>query len=334
MPQTYLASLNSALRQLFKKNGNVYLLGQDIIDPYGGSFKVTRGLSTEFPKRVIATPISESAMVGVAIGMAMRGLKPIVEIMFGDFITLCTDQIINHAAKFQSMFCNKVSVPLVIRTPMGGGRGYGPTHSQSLEKLFLGIPHLVVVAPSQFHNPGKILEYALLSTDKPVLFIEHKLLYPRRLISGESFPLSVQSLQEEAGYPIAIIKNYEEREPDVVIVSYGGMAILIEEVMRKLYKEEIRILACISSNLSSVPIEILVSLIKSCKNVIIVEEGTGLFGWSAEVSSQCYASLQNSDITIRRITSFDSVIPAARHLEDKVLPNSERLEDTIMEVIS
>jgi len=334
LSQTYLASINNTLRHLLKKDENVYLLGEDIIDPYGGAFKVTSKLSIRFPKRVIATPISESAIVGIAVGMAMRGLRPIVEIMFGDFITLCADQIINHAAKFGPMFCSKVSVPLVIRTPMGGGRGYGPTHSQSLEKLFLGIPQLTVIAPSQFHNPGKILGYAVISTNGPVLFIEHKLLYARKLILEESFPLSVETLQDETGYPIAIIKNFEEREPDVVIVSYGGMAILIEEVMRKLYEEEIRILACIPSNLSLIPMDILVPIGESCKKVVVVEEGAGLFGWSAEVSCQFYTSLQNSGLTVRRITSLSSIIPAARHLEKKALPSSKLIEETIMEVIS
>jgi acetoin:2,6-dichlorophenolindophenol oxidoreductase subunit beta len=109
----------------------VVLIGEDLLDPYGGAFKVTRGLSSAFPDRVLSTPISEAGMVGVATGMAMRGLRPVVEIMFGDFVTLVADQIINHATKFSWMYNDQVKVPLVIRTPMGGRRGYGPTHSQS-----------------------------------------------------------------------------------------------------------------------------------------------------------------------------------------------------------
>ena len=154
----YLNSLNQALRELLKENKGVYIIGEDIRDPYGGAFKVTKGLSLDFPDRVLNTPISEAAIVGIATGMAMRGLKPIVEIMFGDFITLAADQIVNHATKFNMMYANKVNVPLVIRTPMGGGRGYGPTHSQSLEKYFLGVPGLSVIAPSHFHNPGELLK--------------------------------------------------------------------------------------------------------------------------------------------------------------------------------
>jgi len=334
MPQTYLTNLNSTLHELLKENKNIYLLGEDIIDPYGGAFKVTKGLSTEFPEQVLTTPISESAIVGIAIGMAIRGLRPIVEIMFGDFITLCVDQIVNHAAKFRMMFGNKVSVPILIRTPMGGGRGYGPTHSQSLEKLFLGIPDLVVVAPSQFHDPGRILKYALMNDNRPVLFIEHKLLYPKKLISKQSSPLHVQLTQDEEGYPIAIVRNYQEKEADVAIVTYGGMSVLVEEIMKKFYEEEIRIIACIPSNLSLIPMKILTPIINSCEKVIMIEEGTGHFGWTAEVSSQCYSKFQNSNITIKRITSENTIIPAAKQLESNVLPNNKLIENTIMEVIS
>ncbi|MFH1634007.1 MAG: hypothetical protein ABIG63_08335, partial [Chloroflexota bacterium] len=144
---TVLESLNTALHFALASDERVIILGEDILDPYGGAFKVTRGLSTAFPDRVLTTPISEAGIVGVAAGMAMRGLRPVVEIMFDDFITLIADQVVNHIAKFRWMYNDQVRVPLVIRTPMGGWRGYGPTHSQTLEKLFLGVPGLRVLAP-------------------------------------------------------------------------------------------------------------------------------------------------------------------------------------------
>ena len=125
----YLESLNIAMFDLMKDD-SVVLIGEDLLDPYGGAFKVSKGLSTSFPKQVISTPISEQAITGAAVGMAMRGMKPIVEIMFGDFITLCVDQIVNHASKFKGMYNNQVSVPIVIRSPMGGGRGYGPYYNE------------------------------------------------------------------------------------------------------------------------------------------------------------------------------------------------------------
>ncbi|MEJ2264009.1 MAG: hypothetical protein P8X95_11220 [Anaerolineales bacterium] len=147
------------------------------MDPYGGAFKVSRGLSSAFPERVLTTPVSEAGIVGLAAGMALRGLLPVVEIMFGDFTTLIADQLINHIAKFRWMYNDQVRVPIVIRVPMGGRRGYGPTHSQSLEKLYLGVPGLRVLAPSSLGAPGELLSKAILEDEDPALFVEHKLLY-------------------------------------------------------------------------------------------------------------------------------------------------------------
>ena len=177
----YVESLNQALHQLMKDDDLVFVLGEDILDPYGGAFKVTKGLSTAFPDRVLTTPISEGAITGFSTGLAIRGYKPILEIMFGDFITLCTDQIINGATKFKWMYGDKFTVPLVIRTPMGGRRGYGATHSQTLESLFIGVPGIKIIAPSHYHNPGDLLYQTVLNAETPTLFVENKLLYPEQL---------------------------------------------------------------------------------------------------------------------------------------------------------
>src|SRR5918995_6225884 len=149
--------LNKALHQVLADDPRVVLLGEDIADPYGGAFKVTRGLTTAFPERVLTTPVSEAAMVGVAAGLAMSGYRPIVEIMFGDFVTLAFDQIVNHITKYPAMYAGKVTCPVIVRVPSGGHRGYGPTHSQSLEKHFMGVPHLTVAAASPFHDPWRVL---------------------------------------------------------------------------------------------------------------------------------------------------------------------------------
>ena len=152
-----MQALNDALHEVFEARDDVYLLGEDVLDPYGGAFKVTQGLSDRFPDRVLTTPISEASLFGVAAGMALRGYRPILEIMFGDFVALGLDQIVNGIAKFREMFDDQVTVPLVVRTPMGGRRGYGPTHSQSLEKLLLGVPNICVVAASECHDLGGLL---------------------------------------------------------------------------------------------------------------------------------------------------------------------------------
>jgi len=147
-PKRCAQALNEALHEVFEQREDVHLLGEDVLDPYGGAFKVTQGLSDRWPDRVSTTPVSEGAMFGVAAGMALRGYRPILEIMFGDFVALGFDQIVNGIGKFRDMFDDQVRVPLVVRTPMGGRRGYGPTHSQSLEKLLLGVPNITVVAAS------------------------------------------------------------------------------------------------------------------------------------------------------------------------------------------
>ena len=170
------ASLNAALRRLLETREDVILLGEDLHDPYGGAFKVTAGLSSDFRERVISTPISEAGVVGAAIGLALAGFHPIVEIMFADFVSLAMDQIYNHAVKFPGMFPH-CEVPLVIRTPAGGRRGYGPTHSQSPENLFTAVPGLTVVFGSHRHDAGALLTAAATDWRYPVVFLEHKLLY-------------------------------------------------------------------------------------------------------------------------------------------------------------
>ena len=136
----YVEVLNETLLELLREDARVHVFGESIEDPYGGAFKVTKGLSKTFPGRVFDTPISEAGLIGLAGGMALRGLRPVVEIMFGDFLTLGMDQLLNSLTKFTAMYGEAVDVPVVVRTPMGGRRGYGPTHSQSIEKLFFGIP--------------------------------------------------------------------------------------------------------------------------------------------------------------------------------------------------
>jgi pyruvate/2-oxoglutarate/acetoin dehydrogenase E1 component len=329
LTNTYLTSLNKALFRIFEADSRVYLFGQDLLDPYGGAFKVTKGLQAKFPDRVYTTPISEAGTTGVACGMAMRGFKPIVELMFGDFITLACDQIINHAAKFGQMYNHQVSIPLLIRTPMGGGRGYGATHSQSLEKIFLGIPGIKVIAPSHFHDPGALLENEIQRQVSPTLFIEHKLLYPKEIFKG-SAELSIETRFDLEGYPVSCVRNFSEGNPDVMIISYGGNSILIETVLRKMAPEEIKILACFPALISSVPISVLKDLIEDCGNIILIEEGTGLFGWTSEVAAQLYYHFSDKiDRPIQRLCSLDSIIPSSKILESQVFPNEKNLIEII-----
>ncbi len=171
-------NLNAALAGVLATDPRAYLLGEDITDPYGGAFKVTSGLSTRFPGRVLGTPISENAITGVAAGLALAGDTAIVEIMFGDFIALAFDQIVNFASKSVSMYGETVGMRLVIRCPSGGGRGYGPTHSQTLMKHFIGVPHLALYEMSPFQDAAAVFA-DMLDRGVPCVFFEDKILYTR-----------------------------------------------------------------------------------------------------------------------------------------------------------
>ena len=180
---TFTHILRETLAAELRRDPSVFLMGEDI-GVYGGAFGVTRGLIEEFgPARIRDTPISEQALTGIAIGAAVAGQRPVIEIMFMDFITLAVDQLVNMAAKLHPIYGQ--SCPLVIRTPPGGGRGYGATHSQSLERLFACVPGLKIAAPSNATDASGLLQTAI-RDNNPVLFLEHKLLYPQRFEVDEA----------------------------------------------------------------------------------------------------------------------------------------------------
>lgn len=333
----YIESINYSLRQILENNPHVYLLGEDILDPYGGAFKATRGLSSDYPDRIMTTPICEASLAGVAIGMALRGLHPIVEIMFGDFITLCIDQIVNHACKYPAMYNEKLKVPLIIRTPMGGGRGYGPTHSQSLEKLLLGTPFLDIVAPSHFHDPGILLQHSV-ERGCPVLFIENKLLYPQQLILSDNYGLTrVVYSKCSYGYGDVLVSNCEDLEPDVTIITYGGLSRLLAKVMRNTIEEEIRLLCifvgCLSP-LSPATFDLIINNSLETKKILLIEEGSTEFGWTAEISAALFEKIRDSaDVVTKRLGAMNTIIPAAISLENKVLVSEKSIENAIKELI-
>jgi pyruvate/2-oxoglutarate/acetoin dehydrogenase E1 component len=332
-PLTYLEALRGSLHALVEEDPAVVVLGEDLLDPYGGAFKVTQGLSTRFPGRVLTTPICEATMVGLGVGAALGGLRPIVEIMFGDFLTLACDQIVNHAVKYQDMYGCPVEVPLVIRTPMGGGRGYGPTHSQSLEKLFLGVPGLGVVSPSLFHHPGMMLRQAVRGR-RVVLFIEHKLLYPQCLIRESTEALGCETVPEVSGFPTAVVRNYREATPDVTLITYGGISRLLPGLLAEMAREEIRVEACLPGSLQPLPVSTLVSCVRRSRRAVVVEEGTAGYDWGAEVSAQLHAHLWGVlERPVVRVSSLPAVIPAARQAEKQTLVSPERISAAIMEVL-
>lgn len=333
----YVQSLNNALDEMMKADKTIYLLGEDIRDPYGGAFKVTKGLSTKHGERVVNTPISESGIVGVATGMSLRGLKPIVEIMFGDFMTLTVDQIISNLSKMRWMYNDQVKTPVVIRTPMGGRRCYGPTHSQSLEKMFLGIPGVNVVAPSVFHDPGELLKQAVHDED-PVIFIEYKLDYAAELkVAHEGMCGPWHYRRQGAHYPTVALSMTNFNEDQLTLITYGGMASYAEKAARQLmHEEEVAVQILVISQLSGFdePMEVALESLKRTGKAVVVEEGTLTSGWGAEVSarlaSEGYRSLR---APIKRVASKDSPIGNTKALEDHILPDEEDIVAAVKELL-
>ena len=327
---TYLASLREALHQAMAEDATVLALGEDILDPYGGAFKVTQGLSTRFPERVFTTPICEASIVGMSVGLALRGYRPVAEIMFGDFVTLAADQLINHAAKYPAMYNGQVQAPLVVRTPMGGGRGYGPTHSQSLERLFLGIPHLHVVAASHWHDAGALLRAAI-ADPVPVLFVENKLLYPVALELQTAWAGT-----DGERYPTVLARNFSgDAAPDVTIIGYGGASRLLAALLPRLAAEEIRVLACLPALISPLHAAPLVAAAAASGRVLVVEESQSAFGWGAEVAALLSAALpERLAAPVRRLGAAPTVIPAAKALEDALLLSAAAIEQAVIELLS
>jgi len=332
---TYLASLNESLHALMEKDERVLFIGEDILDPYGGAFKVSKNLSSRFPSRVLPTPISEAAIVGLGTGLAMQGYLPIVEIMFGDFVLLAADQLINHAAKFHWMYNDQVHVPLVVRTPMGAYRSYGPTHSQSLEKHFLGVPGLWVVSPNVFSKPGEILRQAV-EIQEPVLFIEHKYAYAQPLMDA---PQGMESevLNTSGIFPTTILRH-QRFDPRMrgLIFCYGGMAKTCLDASLSLRDEEgICMDVAILSQLSPNPMPHLQQLFEEYhQNLLVyVEEASTPAGWGSEISAvmqdfardRGYEGLQQL-----RLGSAFSVIPSSKQLEAKALLNVRSVVDQIL----
>ncbi len=318
-----LASLNASLHSLMRDDPRVIVIGEDLLDPYGGAFKVTKGLSTAYPARVITTPLSEGGFTAVAAGMAMRGLRPVVEIMFGDFLMLAADQLLNHIGKYRWMYNDLVRVPLVIRAPMGGRRGYGPTHSQTIEKHFIGMPGLHVVAPSVFHDPGRLLRTAVLDDDDPVIFVENKLLYARPVrtpSNGRIGDLHVRT--SNTMYPTVSLSYDGFRRADVTIVAYGAMAELAAEAAEHLLmEEEVYSELVIPSQIAPFDVAPLLDSLHRTGRLVVCEEGTQTAGWAAEVIAQ--VSTAGFDLlraAPQRVAARDLPIANTRTLEDAILP--------------
>lgn len=336
MGSTVLKSLNSAFHDMMADDDRVIAIGEDLLDPYGGAFKVTRGLSTEYPEQVWTTPISEAGFVGVASGMAMRGLRPVVEIMFGDFLMLAADQLVNHAAKFRWMYGDKVDVPLVVRAPMGGRRGYGPTHSQTLEKHFLGVPGLAVVAIHPMVDVGALLQTAVLADRRPVLFVENKKMYARPLrrpIEGRIGPMVAR--EDEGAYPTMTLGFGDLDRSDATVVAYGGMVeICVEAAERLLIADETYVEVVAPTILQPMDVEAVAKSVRRTGRLVVCEEASAAAGFGAEVCARvCDGSFDALEAAPVRVAARPVPIANAPSLEQRLLPDVDDVVAGVRQVV-
>ncbi len=332
---TVLASLNAALHDALAADERIILLGEDVLDPYGGAFRVTRGLSSRFPDRVLATPISEAGIVAAATGLALRGFRPVVEIMFGDFLFLAGDQIVNHAAKYRAMYNDQVRVPLVVRTPAGGRRGYGPTHSQSLEKHFLGVPGLWVAAPHVLIDPGALLRQAIFDIDDPVLFVENKFGYGEPLRAEVPGYETVRLADASSPFPTLWLKP--GGGADGLLMCYGGMtgpALEAAALLRE--REKLDLGLVVVAQLAPTPRTHLDTILRDVAPaaVVTVEEAPAEGGWGGEIIAtieQIRDVRRLGPICYRRVGAKNTPIPSARDLEDETLPQVDDIVAAVLD---
>ena len=320
--------INNFFKKKMQEDKSIVFMGEDVLSPYGGAFKVARDLSDLFPERVFGTPISEAAITGIANGLALAGFRPFLEIMFGDFVTLSMDQIVNHASKFYHMYNKQVKCPIVIRLPMGGRRGYGPTHSQTLDKFVTGIPNVKTIALNTLIDPRAIYETIAGQEEHPVIVIENKTDYGRKIAKKKIRNYLFERNNER--YPVVRIKPVLG-SPEVTIVCYGGMVDVVLDSLEPLFIElELMAEVIVLSKISPIDYRAIIESVSQTKKIYVVEEGVMPGGIGSEIIASVAEALPEG-IMARRIASPSVPIPSVKSLEDCVLPNTEKIIKTIAE---
>jgi 2-oxoisovalerate dehydrogenase E1 component len=315
-------SVQRGLDAVLAADERVILIGEDIESPYGGAFKCTDQLSARYPGRVRNTPISELAIVGIGNGLALGGFRPVVEIMFGDFVTLALDQWVNHAAKFAFMFADKVTVPLVVRTPMGGKRGYGATHSQSLERHVVGVPGTRVLCLHHRYPAAELYRAIFDALDTPTFVMENKVLYGKTASAMVPNGYSL-SLSDER-FPTVRLSPPDS--PQLTVVAIGGIGADTEEALARLFLEhEATADLFLPTQLYPFNIECLVDSLRSTGRLLVVEEGQGFASVGAEIVARVTELLGPALRAASRVAAAEHAIPAARPLEQASLPGVDRI---------
>ena len=319
--------INRFFKEKIEQDASIIFLGEDILSPYGGAFKVTKELSQIRPAQVFSTPISESAITGISNGLALNGFKPFAEIMFGDFMTLAFDQIVNHASKFHHMFNKKVNCPVVIRTPMGARRGYGPTHSQTLDKFLVGIDNVKTVALNTFVNPAIIYE-AVYEEKHPVLVIENKTDYGKKMIQHAAKNFVYERNHDV--FPVTRIRPALSH-PTLTIVAYGGMADIVAAALDDIFMQtDLKPELIVPSLISSLPVDLIAASAQISGRLLVIEEGTPFAGIGSELIA-AVTEMTGTFIKVKRIAAYPVPIPSVKSLENIVVPGKERIIREIKE---
>ncbi|QKS72460.1 alpha-ketoacid dehydrogenase subunit beta [Paenalkalicoccus suaedae] len=316
---TYLEAVREAISQEMRANEDVFMLGEDI-GVYGGAFGVSRGMIEEFgPERIRNTPISEAAISGTAVGAALTGMRPILELQFSDFITIAMDNLVNQAAKIRYMYGGKGSVPLVVRTPSGSGTGAAAQHSQSLEAWMAHVPGLKVVQPSSAADAKGLLKAAI-DDPNPVIFYEHKLLYK----TSEHVP--------EEPYSIPLGKADVKREgKDVTIVATAIMVHRALEAAEKLAADGIEVEVIDPRTLVPLDTETIIDSVKKTGRVVIAHEAVKRGGFGGEIAATIAESdaFDFLDAPIRRLGAEAVPIPYNPTLEKATVPSVESIVEAV-----
>ncbi|HBE27728.1 MAG TPA: alpha-ketoacid dehydrogenase subunit beta [Ktedonobacter sp.] len=319
---TYRQALHDALREELLHDENVFLLGEEI-GIFEGSYKITAGLLQEFgPRRVVDTPIVENGFVGMATGAAMLGLRPIVEIMTINFIVLAMDQIVNHAAKIYAMFGGQCPVPLVIRTPGGGGQQLAATHSQNLEVWFAHVPGLKVVAPSTPAD-AKALLHTSVRDNNPVIFLENLALYNTKgevPSNGSTVPIGQAKVTKEGR--------------DLTVISYSRMAVVALGVAHRMEQEnQVSVEVVDLRSLRPLDRETIITSVKKTNRAIVFEEDWRSYGIGAEIASTLQEeAFDDLDAPVKRVASLEVPLPYSKPLELATLTGAKQLIDAINEL--
>jgi pyruvate/2-oxoglutarate/acetoin dehydrogenase E1 component/pyruvate/2-oxoglutarate dehydrogenase complex dihydrolipoamide acyltransferase (E2) component len=327
-------NLNRALHDLFAADANLYLLGEDVLDPYGGAFKITRGLSTRYADRVLSTPLSENGIVGVANGLALRGNSVIVEVMFGDFLLLALDQLVNFAAKSTTMFGRPVDLSVLVRCPVGGRRGYGATHSQSVHKFVVGVPDLDLWEMSPFVDATQVLTRAL-GRNRPAVLFEDKVLYTKRMFEHGS--VDADWIYDDVGDPIWTVVRHRDAvgEPQVVLVGAGGVAHRLLDAAGTLHAQGVAAQVLVPTRLYPCDPAPVLPQVAAAGRVVVVEEGTPDGSWGGVLAHRLHSGWWDVlRAPVALVNSRASIIPSAAHLEEQVLVGADDVVTAALDLCS